>query len=218
MQEPDFAELAAGAEAFRLADGARVTLRAVHPTDRSRLATYLQGLSVQSRRNRLFGAVSELSQTLLERMLHLDGPNGSMLLAFADASTQGSIVAEAMQLCAGAEGRGEIALSVADAWQGRGLGTRLLRALECRARLAGVRYLFGDVLRTNVAMKHLARKEGFSVRSPFTDALLIEIVKDLSLTKAPAPCGETFAWAAKRRTSPPTPARRSSCAASACCA
>ena len=45
---------------------------------------------------------------------------------------------------------------------------------------AGARVLFGDVLCTNTAMKNLARKSGYSMRSPFTDARLVEIVKDLS--------------------------------------
>jgi hypothetical protein len=44
------------------------------------------------------------------------------------------------------------------------------------------------VLRTNTAMKELARKAGFSIVSPFTDARLIEIVKDLSLTPPSSRC------------------------------
>jgi GNAT superfamily N-acetyltransferase len=44
--------------------------------------------------------------------------------------------------------RCEIALSVADAWQRKGVGTLLLRNLECRARRLGARFLFGDVLCT----------------------------------------------------------------------
>jgi hypothetical protein len=56
----------------------------------------------------------------------------------------------------------------------------MLRHLEARARRAGARYLFGDVLRTNTSMKSLARKSGFSIRSPFTDARLVEIIKELS--------------------------------------
>ena len=76
-------------------------------------------------------------------------------------------------------GRSEIAVSVADGWQGRGLGTLLMQNLECRARMLGARHMFGDVLRTNTAMRGLAGKAGFSVRSPFTDSRLVEIVKDL---------------------------------------
>jgi GNAT superfamily N-acetyltransferase len=77
---------------------------------------------------------------------------------------------------------------VADAWQGKGVGTMLLRNLECRARTLGVRFLFGDVLRTNTVMKYLARKEGFSIRTPFTDARLVEVGKDLSITPSGLLC------------------------------
>jgi hypothetical protein len=47
--------------------------------------------------------------------------------------------------------------------------------------------MFGDVLRTNTAMRGLAGKAGFSIRSPFTDARLVEIVKDL-MPEAVLPC------------------------------
>jgi hypothetical protein len=50
-----------------------------------------------------------------------------------------------------------------------------------------------NVLRTNTAMKNFARKEGFALRSPFTDARLIEIGKDLSMTAPDLPCRERFA-------------------------
>ncbi len=47
------------------------------------------------------------------------------------------------------------------------------------------RFLFGDVLHTNTAMKCLARKAG-SIRTSFTDARLVEICKDLSM-RLPGP-------------------------------
>ena len=42
-------------------------------------------------------------------------------------------------------------------------------------------------------MKNLARKAGFALRSPFTDARLIEIGKDLSMTAPDLPCRKRFA-------------------------
>ncbi len=88
--------------------------------------------------------------------------------------------------------RCEIALSVTDAWQRKGLGTLLLSHMECRAMLLGARYLVGDVLRTNDAMRGLARKAGFAIRGPFKDARLIEIVKDLSSPPTGLSCREQF--------------------------
>jgi hypothetical protein len=59
--------------------------------------------------------------------------------------------------------------------------------------------MFGDVLRTNTAMKCLACRAGFVIRSPFTDARLVEIVKDLSMPQSGLPCREQFAMRAWRR-------------------
>jgi GNAT superfamily N-acetyltransferase len=56
---------------------------------------------------------------------------------------------------------GEFAVSVADCWQRRGLGSALLCALQYRAISLGHAGLFGETLKSNVAMKKLARKAGF---------------------------------------------------------
>ena len=118
----------------------------------------------------------------------LQGFGGGGLMTLSQA-----LIGEAIQAIAPGATRCEIALSVRDTWQRRGLGTRLLRNMECRARMLGARFLIGDVLRTNAAMKGLARKLGFAITSPFTDARLVEIVKDLSMPQSGPPCGEDFA-------------------------
>jgi GNAT superfamily N-acetyltransferase len=109
----------------------------------------------------------------------MGGPREWAWIAFAHAGST-AIIAEAIQIGAPKAQCCEIALSVTDVWQRRGVGTLLLTTMECRARTLGARYLVGDVLRTNDAMKGLARKAGFAIRGPFRDARLIEIVKDLS--------------------------------------
>src|SRR5262249_60726842 len=75
----------------------------------------------------------------------------------------------------------EIALSVADSWRRRTLGTRVLEDLARRARELGARTLVGEVLRSNAAMTALARKAGFAITSPIADARLIRITRDLSV-------------------------------------
>jgi GNAT superfamily N-acetyltransferase len=178
---------------LRLSDGESITVRAIRPQDATRLQAYVRRLSIETRWSRFLGALSELSATELDRLTHMGGPGELALLALADSGQQSQTVAEAVIVTAPDSRRSEIALSVADAWQGRGLGTLLLRNIECRARMLGARYIFGDVLRTNTAMKCLARKAGFSIRSPFTDARLVEIVKDLSVPPSDVPCREQFA-------------------------
>ncbi len=171
----------------------RVLVRAIAPNDAEELQAYVRGLSREARRNRFLGALAELAPAQLERMSRMSGPSELMLLAFADVDGERSVVAEAALVIAADSRRSEIALSVADAWQGRGLGMLLLRHLECHAKAHGARYLFGDVLRTNTAMKCLARKAGFSFRSPVTDARLVEVVKDLTALQIRLPCPDSYA-------------------------
>jgi RimJ/RimL family protein N-acetyltransferase len=120
----------------------------------------------------------------------MSGPGEVALVAFVGGET--AMIAETVQVIAPESRRCEIALSVTDVWQRKGLGTLLLANMECRARMLGARCLVGEVLRTNEAMKGLARKAGFTIRGPFKDARLIEIVKDLSSPQTGLPCRELF--------------------------
>jgi GNAT superfamily N-acetyltransferase len=182
-------------DVFRLPGGESVMVRAISPQDADRLQAYMRNLSGPARRNRFLGAVSELTPKELERLTHMGGPGELASIAFAGAGGEASMIAEAIQVIAPESQRCEIALSVTDAWQRKGLGTLLLRSMECRARVLGARSLMGEVLRTNEAMKGLARKAGFAIRSPFKDARLVEIVKELSNPPTGLPCHEQFSQA-----------------------
>ena len=65
----------------------------------------------------------------------------------------------------------EFAIVVADAWQGRGIGRRLLAKLADVARRRRVPRLYGDILRVNRPMLELVRKLGFSL-GPHEDPAL----------------------------------------------
>jgi GNAT superfamily N-acetyltransferase len=87
----------------------------------------------------------------------------------------------------------EFALSVADAWRGRGIGTLLIGEMERRARRLGARRLTAETLRDNEPMKALALKAGFSMTDMPSDARLVRIVKDpaTSQTDRPGRAGGT---------------------------
>jgi GNAT superfamily N-acetyltransferase len=205
MSDRNPADIAIRHGTFLLPGGAAVTIRPIRPDDADRLQDHFRGLSAQSRRNRFLGAVSELPPDEIARLAHMDEPDELTLVAFAN---DGTFIAEAIHVMAPETGRCELALSVTDPWQRRGIGTLLLRLIECRARLIGARHLFGDVLSTNDAMKCIARRRGFLLRSPVTDARLVEIVKDLSLQSCFSP--SFLITGPQRSSSPRTNARASS--------
>src|SRR6185503_14445938 len=57
----------------------------------------------------------------------------------------------------------EFAIVIADAWQRRGLGLRIMRRLVEVARGAGAEVMVGYVLASNVAMLRVCRELGFAI-------------------------------------------------------
>ena len=82
----------------------------------------------------------------------------------------------------------EFGLSVADRWQGHGIGRALLGNLQCRAAAFGATRLFGDTLRSNEAMIALARNTGFEFTHNPDDWKLLRFEKHLELAPQEIPC------------------------------
>jgi acetyltransferase len=74
----------------------------------------------------------------------------------------------------------ELAVTVDDAWQRRGVGRRLLAALIRRARSAGVASLFGDCFPSNTAMLSLLRSADFTIATSPGDVHLTRGTRLLS--------------------------------------
>jgi len=192
MDDPSSVERGAQLSVLRLPAGEPVMVRAISPQDADCLQAYIRNLSVPSRRNRFLGAVSELAASELDRLTHMNGPRELALIAFARLGGETAMIAEAVQVIAPESQRCEIALSVTDAWQRRGVGTLMLSHMERRAKMLGARYVIAEALRTNEPMKGLARKAGCAIRSSSTDARLVEIVKELAKPQSGLPRREQF--------------------------
>src|ERR1700694_1689169 len=165
--------------ALRLPAGQPVTVRPVCPQDSDALQAYVRALSPDARYKRFFGPLRELPPAELDRVIHLHHRNRLALIAEARLDGASIVIGEARYALAPDRLNCELAVSVADGWRGKGLGTLLLGDVERRARSLGARHLVGDVLRTNAAMRALARKAGFAMADVPGDAKLVRIVKDL---------------------------------------
>ena len=123
-------------------------IRPARPTDLAALGEFFAGLSPRTRYLRFFAAVT---------------PTGSMLRRLAGAGADalvatdgGVIIGHAMAVDQAGPGRGstaDVGVVVADAWQGRGIGSALLQALIGRAQARGVSWLTMDVQHGNTLMR-----------------------------------------------------------------
>ena len=158
-QPDDESRPAAEGTTVRLRDGSRVLVRPVRSTDASLIAEGFARLSERSRRMRFLGKKDELTAAELHYYANVDHHDHEALGALSPADGWGVGIARYIR-DADDPGAAEIAVTIADDWQGRGLGTELLARLSDRARQAGIGRFTATVSADNVAMPRLLWKMG----------------------------------------------------------
>src|ERR1700722_2679408 len=121
-------------------------IRPARTADLPALGDFFAGLSVQARYLRFFSPITP-SPALL-KLLCGGGGTTDALLATRDSDIIGHGMAAARPGPGGARVT-DIGVVVADAWQGRGLGAALVRALITGAQVRGVTLVTMDVLHGN---------------------------------------------------------------------
>src|SRR5258708_11483357 len=149
-------------DVLRLRNGQSLTVRFVEPQDVGPLSDYFHALSRRANYNRFLGAMHDLPAREIATILATGEANRFAVIGEADVDGVTRIVAEARYAWHAQDDIAEFGLSVADGWQGLGVGTALLKNLECRTAALGATRLVGDTLRTNEEMQGLARKLGFA--------------------------------------------------------
>jgi GNAT superfamily N-acetyltransferase len=188
MKAPGFDDLRQHADILRLGKGNAVTVRFVEPRDAEALQAYFRSLTVRSRYNRFLGAISELPKAELDRFTHAGEDDRFSVIAVMSIDGFETIVGEARYGFEADTASFEFGLSVDDRWQGHGIGSALLRNLQCRAAAFGAKRLFGDTLRSNEVMIDLARKSGFAFTNSPGDWKLVRFEKQIDVVPQDIPC------------------------------
>src|SRR5450631_424188 len=142
--------------------GEVVTIRPIRIADTEMEAAFMRGLSPQTKRYRFLGCVKELSISELTRLCDVDGRHSMAFVAtIRDAGRETEIGVSRYAPNSSADVR-EIAVTVADDWQRKGLGTTLMKQLIRSARDNGVKHLYSIDLADNMGMRALADDLGMS--------------------------------------------------------
>jgi len=144
-----------------LLDGSEVTIRTLRKEDADLERDFIRNLSPESRRMRFLGQIGEPSDSLIHKLTEIDYQHDMAFIALAreDGATREVGVS---RYSLAPDGQScECAVTVADAWQGKGLGTALMRDLIDIARRRGIRSMFSIDANENERMRQLAHDLGF---------------------------------------------------------
>jgi len=131
-----------------LRDGATLRVRPLQPADKDLLTAGFERLSEHSRYRRFMSPMPRLPPALLASLTEIDHRDHEALVAIDRASGHLSGIARYIRSTDDPEAA-EVAVTVADDWQRRGVGRVLLELLTDRARREGIRRFTALVLADN---------------------------------------------------------------------
>ncbi len=156
-------EPAVGAVDVILRDGGTLRFRPPTDAEAEALVAFFAGLSGESLYLRFHG-YRRVDRELVEPFLHPDWTDrGALVGGLADGDDEEHIVAVASYARVDGTDTAEMAFAVADAEQGRGIGTRLLEQLAGRAREAGISQFVAEVISSNAAALRVFGDAGFEL-------------------------------------------------------
>ena len=154
--------------------GGEYTIRPIHPDDAHMLKKLVSELSPESRYFRFVSSMAELPPSMLARFTLIDYDREMALVAVikvrtaspdGDITETERIVGVSRYVTNPDQSSCEFALVVADDFNGKGMGSRLMESIMDVARDTGLAEIEGLVLANNAGMLKLMRGLGYQVKS-----------------------------------------------------
>ncbi|MFE5340791.1 GNAT family N-acetyltransferase [Isoptericola sp. NPDC056578] len=169
-----------------LRDGTTMHVRPLRPDDADAIQRFQEAQSERSAYFRFFAPVRRLTDRELNRLTHLDQRDRVALVAVRpgadDAGRPREDVLGVARYDKVTPTEAEVAFNIADAMQGKGLGSVLLEHVAAAARERGVRRFTADVLPQNSSMLAVFRDAGYAVSQHLDDGV-VTVAFDLDPTE-----------------------------------
>jgi acetyltransferase len=162
-----------------LNDDSEVTVRPIRPEDAELEQEFVQNLSQESKFYRFMETLNELSPQMLVRLTQIDYDREMALIAVQQELGRERLLGVARYTLNPDGESCEFALAVADEWQHKGLGSRLLNKLIETAASRNIKRIEGEVLAANRKMLKLMQKLGFSITTSPEDYTIRHVSKPL---------------------------------------
>jgi RimJ/RimL family protein N-acetyltransferase len=161
-----------------LNDGSQIEIRSLRPEDEADMLAAVGRTSAQSLQRRFFVVKHGFSEKERAFFMNIDFKNHVALVALARENDRLALVAGGRYIVFEPE-RAELAFVVVDAWQGRGIGSTLMRHLVKIASDAGLQELTAEVLPENAAMLKVFARSGFK-SGPRQDPQVVHLALKLT--------------------------------------
>jgi len=178
-----------------VSDGGVVHLRPIRAEDADALVAFHATLSDRTRYLRYFGAYPRIPARDLHRFTHVDHRNRVALVAVLDEEIIGVGRYDRLRSTGTADtADAEVAFVVADAHQGRGIGSILLEHLAAAARERGIKRFVAEVLAENSRMVRVFTDAGYSAKYEYDSGVV-----HLTFPIAPTEQSRAVAFERERR-------------------
>ena len=175
-------------ESWQVIHGYSISIRPLRRSDLDIESAFVEGLSRETRHNRLLGGAINISREYIEQLTTIDYRTDMALAAVVMTQSSEVLIGVARYVMDTAPGDSvasdspapcEFAIVVADAWQGRGIGKNLMLKLIGVARARGIPQMYGEILAMNHGMLEMVRKLGFHTARHPEDATVIRATLEL---------------------------------------
>ncbi len=164
---------------LRLPEGEWVKLRPIRPEDAMMEQAFVEGLSRQTSRLRFQSSLRTLTPGMLARFTQIDYDREMAFVAVREEGGAERQIGVCRYITLPDARSCEFAVVVADEWQGKGLGRRMMAVLVDTARARGLETMIGWVLAENGNMLTMCTEIGFENR-PDEDPQVRRMVLDLA--------------------------------------
>ncbi len=160
-----------------LEDGVSASIRPILPEDEPLVFELFKSLSEETIQFRFNQRLVDMPHEWLARYCQLDYEREFAIVAIVKGAGTEKIIADVRIMKQPDLETAELAILVADEWQGHGIGTKLIDYCTGIARELEIKTLWMEILKTNNRMLHLAKGCGF--KEVYTDEDMVKV--DLEL-------------------------------------
>ncbi|KPK75593.1 MAG: 4-hydroxybutyrate CoA-transferase [Phycisphaerae bacterium SM23_30] len=154
-----------------LNDGTLIKFRPIHPTDESRMKDLFYDLTQQTIYYRFMKQMNRIPRKQIREFIYVDHRNEVAIVGTLPEAYGEDIIAIGRYYLDRKTNQAEVAFTVKDQWQNRGIGTYLMNLLITIAKRNGISGFTAEVLQENKAMQRVFHKSECQVKSRLNEGV-----------------------------------------------